>query len=74
MNKSYEHYSMEIHWSELDKVFIVTVPELPGCITHGETYDEAIRQGKDAIESWVDARIAWGKPVPEPRLLRADAA
>jgi hypothetical protein len=30
MNKSYEHYSMELHWSELDNVFIVTVPELPG--------------------------------------------
>ncbi|MBV9258693.1 MAG: type II toxin-antitoxin system HicB family antitoxin [Ktedonobacteraceae bacterium] len=74
MNNVYEHYSMEIHWSELDKVFIVTVPELPGCITHGETYEEAIKQGKDAIESWIDANIAWGKPIPEPRLLRVDAA
>jgi len=56
----------------MNQVFIVTVPELPGCVTHGETYgetyEEAIQQGKDAIESWIDARIAWGKPVPKPDL------
>ncbi len=52
MNEKYEHYSMVIQWSELDNVYIVTVPELPGCKTHGETLEEAVQQGKDAIESW----------------------
>lgn len=55
MSTHYEHYSMVIEWSDEDDVYVVTVPELPGCRTHGETYDEAVRQGQDAIDSWIDA-------------------
>ncbi len=47
------HYSMIIQWHEPDKVFVVTVPELPGCRTHGRTYEEAVQQGQDAIETWL---------------------
>jgi len=47
-------YSMTIQWSEEDHVYIVTVPELPGCKTHGKTYVEAVKQGQDAIESWIE--------------------
>lgn len=65
--KDIEKYSMDIQWSDEDKAYIVTVPELPGCITHGSTYEEAVQQGKDAIESWIDASLAWGEPVPPPR-------
>src|SRR5205085_11717267 len=32
---------------------VVSVPELPGCMTHGKTYEEALQQGQDAIESWI---------------------
>ena len=73
MNKEYEHYSMIIQWSELDQVYIVTVPELPGCRTHGKSYEEAIRQGEDAIETWVEGSKALGLPIPEPNVLLADA-
>jgi predicted RNase H-like HicB family nuclease len=61
-------YSMNIQWSEEDQVYIVTVPELPGCRTHGRTYVEAVEQGEDAIESWIDANRAWGRPIPAPRV------
>jgi len=73
------HYSMDIRWSDEDQAFIVTVPELSGCITHGFTYEEAVRQGQDAIESMLDALHAWGQPIPPPRVYapvgeeRADA-
>jgi predicted RNase H-like HicB family nuclease len=70
VNEKYEHYSMVIQWSDLDNVYIVTVPELPGCKTHGETLEEAVQQGKDAIESWIDAMEAWGRPIPAPRVLK----
>ncbi len=46
-------YSMIIQWDPADRIFIVTVPELPGCRTHGATYEEAVRQGQDAIETWL---------------------
>jgi HicB_like antitoxin of bacterial toxin-antitoxin system len=46
----------------------VTVPELPGCRTHGRTYEEAVQQGKDAIRSWIEASRAWGDPIPPRKL------
>jgi predicted RNase H-like HicB family nuclease len=61
------HYSMNIQWSEEDEAFIVTVPELPGCISHGSTYEEAVEQGKDAIETWIIGAQEFGTPIPEPR-------
>jgi predicted RNase H-like HicB family nuclease len=66
MSIEHLHFSMRIEWSDEDQAFIVTVPELPGCRTHGSTYDEAVRQGRDAIESWIDARRASGRPIPAP--------
>ena len=58
---------MVIEWSDEDQAYIVTVPELPGCKTHGSTYEEAIQQGQDAIESWIMAAIADNDPVPPPK-------
>lgn len=64
-----DKYSMEIIWSDEDQAYIVTVPELPGCRTHGRTYEEAVQQGKDAIRSWIEASRVWGDPIPPPRKL-----
>ena len=61
------HYSMIIEWDSRDTIFVVRVPELPGCVTHGNTYEEAIKQGKDAIESWIMAAIADNEPLPPPK-------
>ncbi len=73
MSEGYPRYSMIVEWSDEDQAFIVTVPELPGCRTHGRTYEEAVRQGQDALESWVDAAREDGEPIPEPRVY-ADAS
>ena len=51
------HYSMVIQWDSRDNIFVVRVPELPGCVTHGDTYEEAVKQGEDAIESWINNRF-----------------
>jgi predicted RNase H-like HicB family nuclease len=64
----YGRYSLIIQWSNEDEAFIVTVPELSGCRTHGSTYEEAVQQGQDAIESWIDAARAGGRAIPPPRL------
>ncbi len=63
----YPHYSMIIEWSDEDQLYIVTVPELPGCRTHGATRAEAVLQGEEVIEGWIEATRAWGYPVPPPR-------
>lgn len=44
--------------------YTVTVPSLPGCITFGETVDEAIQMAREAIELYVDALKAKGEEVP----------
>jgi predicted RNase H-like HicB family nuclease len=62
-----KHYSMIIEWSDEDQAYIVTVPELPGCRTHGDTYAEAVQQGEDAIESWIMAAVADNDPIPPPK-------
>jgi antitoxin HicB len=60
--------SMIIEWSDEDQAYIVTVPELPGCQTHGLTYEDAVRQGQDAIDSWIEARRTGGRPIPQPKV------
>ena len=67
----YQRYSMVIQWSDEDGAYIVTVPELPGCMTHGATHEEAVKQGEDAIASWLDAARAFGDPIPPPRVIAA---
>ncbi len=59
---------MDIQWDEEDQIYIVTVPELPGCRTHGKTYEEAVQQGQDAIDSWIMVAEELGRPIPTPRL------
>jgi predicted RNase H-like HicB family nuclease len=43
-----KHYSMLIQWDPRDQIYVVSVPELPGCMTHGRTYEEAVQQGQAA--------------------------
>ena len=68
MNNQYEHYSMEIQWSVPQNTYIVKVPELPGCEARGDTYLEAVKHGREAIKSWIDARSEEGNPIPPPKL------
>ena len=62
------HYSMIIQWDDDDKIFVVSVPELPGCMTHGKTYEEAVQQGKEAIEGWLDVAKELHWSIPTPRI------
>jgi antitoxin HicB len=44
--------------------YTVTVPALPGCITQGESLDEALAMAKDAIQSYLASLEAHGEPIP----------
>lgn len=61
------HYTVIISWSRVDEAFIVEVPELPGCMTHGETYQEAIAMAEDAMRGWLAVARESGRPIPKPR-------
>jgi predicted RNase H-like HicB family nuclease len=68
MTSDLKHYSILIQWSDEDQVYIATVPELPGCKTHGRTYEEALKQAQYAIEGWIDFAKELGWPIPSPRV------
>ncbi|MFN6514086.1 MAG: type II toxin-antitoxin system HicB family antitoxin [Nostoc sp. CreGUA01] len=61
-------YQMIIQWSEEDNCFLVAFPDFPGqkWRTHGETYEEAVTNGTEALESLVIAYQTTGEPLPEP--------
>jgi predicted RNase H-like HicB family nuclease len=46
--------------------YLISFPDLPGCMSDGETIDEAITNGRDAFSAWMSARIHIGKPIPKP--------
>ena len=66
------HYSLVIQWDPEDHIYVVTVPELRGCMTHGRTYEEAILQAQDAIESWIGAAQEMGLSIPVPQTYDAN--
>lgn len=61
-------YSMVIQWDNEDKIYIISVPELPGCRTHGRTYEEAIHNALEVIDLWIEAAQKVGEPIPPPSL------
>jgi predicted RNase H-like HicB family nuclease len=46
--------------------FLATVPDLPGCMSDGETPEEALVNIRDAILAWIEAAEDMGRPIPEP--------
>lgn len=46
--------------------FLATVPDLPGCMSDGETPQEALADAEDAIESWLEATRDMGRDIPPP--------
>lgn len=47
--------------------FLITFPDLPGCISDGDSIDEAIENGRDAFSSWISACVDAGEPIPAPQ-------
>lgn len=70
-------YSTLIQWSEEDAAFLVTLPEWEGRVfnpvTHGDTYEEAVRNGQIALEDLVFVTRQHGESLPEPRFLEVAA-
>jgi antitoxin HicB len=67
------HYSMMIQWSDDDEAYLVTLPEWEGRIfnpvTHGVSYEDAIKQGHEALAALVSSARQHNEPLPEPRVV-----
>ncbi|QTA81614.1 Toxin-antitoxin system, antitoxin component, HicB-like [Desulfonema limicola] len=60
-------YEMIIYWSEEDNSFIVEIPELPGCMADGQTYQEAVSNAEIIIKEWIETAKEMDRDIPKPK-------
>lgn len=59
-------YEIIMYWSDEDDLYIAEVSELPGCMAHGASYEEALQSVQEAMAHWVEVSRRSGDPAPEP--------
>jgi predicted RNase H-like HicB family nuclease len=62
-----DRYEIIIYWSDEDGMYVAEVPELPGCSAHGEAYESALSNAKDAMALWIETAKEFNDPIPEPK-------
>lgn len=60
-------YEIIIYWSPDDDAFVAEVPELPGCMADGATYQEALANTEIIIQEWLETAREVGRAIPEPK-------
>ena len=60
-------YEIILYWSHEDDIYVAEVPELPGCMAHGDTEEKALRNVKQAMKLWIDTAKEFGDPIPVPK-------
>ena len=60
-------YEIIIFWSEEDSAYVADVPELPGCMAHGASYEEALTNAQEAIDLWVATARELDREIPKPK-------
>ena len=60
-------YEVILYWSNADDLFVAEVPELPGCMAHGDTQEAALTNVNDAIRLWIETASEFGDSIPEPK-------
>ncbi|NES67559.1 MAG: type II toxin-antitoxin system HicB family antitoxin [Okeania sp. SIO2D1] len=61
------HYEIILYWSQETRVFIAEVPELPGCIADGETYQSALQNVEIIMQEWIETAQELGREIPTPK-------
>lgn len=62
-----ERYEIIIYWSDEDNAYVAEVPELPGCMAHGESYELALKNAREAIQLWIKTAEEFNDFIPEPK-------
>ena len=60
-------YEVILYWSADDGAFIAEVPELPGCVADGASYQEALQNAEVIIQEWIEIAQALNRQIPEPK-------
>ena len=71
------HYSMLIQWSNEDQAYVVSFPEWDdrvfNPVTHGKSYEEAVKNGQEALIGLVASARKHNEQLPEPKLAHGTA-
>jgi len=59
-----------MYWSGEDDAFVAEAPELPGCMAHGSTQEDALKNINEAMQLWIDTARKHSDSIPEPRCRR----
>ena len=59
-------YSISIQYDGSDNIYVAYVPELPGCMAHGKTPEDAMKEVKTAIELWIEDAKENKEYIPQP--------
>lgn len=65
-------YTIMIQWSEEDQCYVVFLPEFTDIMqpcTHGETYEDALKNAQEVLEMLIESSLVDGEPLPEPKTL-----
>lgn len=60
-------YELIIFWSKEDRRYVVEVPELPGCMADGLTYEGTIENAQTVISEWIETAQRMGREIPKPK-------
>ena len=57
-------YEIILHWSDADRAFLGEVPELPGCMAHGDTQEAVLRNVNQAMALWIETAREFADSIP----------
>jgi predicted RNase H-like HicB family nuclease len=63
-------YTIVIQWSEEDQCFVVILPEFTNVmqpVTHGDTYEEALKNAQEVLELLIESSLEDGEALPKPK-------
>ncbi len=60
------HWTYKLEWDDEDQIYVVSIAELKGCMSHGKTIEEASYMIKDALKSYISSMLEDNEEIPEP--------
>ena len=61
-------YSILIQYDSRDRIYVASIPELQGCMAHGSSQEEAIREINIALDLWIETAKEYGLELPSPMM------
>lgn len=60
-------YTVIIYWCQEDEIYVAEIPEIKGCLAHGDSKDEALREIDLVAAEWLKLAAEKGWEIPEPK-------